>query len=249
MKHLKIAFGLVVAAGLMAVVASPAMALGPRAVTCVKVAAGTGKWTSNKCTTAGIGEWETKEITETEEVTASGTLEQEDSKSPGGATAIICSATGTGTVGFAGAGTVKTIMLRSCEFVKGKAGECEESKPVTSRFLNLPWATRLEERVSNGGEVRTVLTSTISGKAPGLAVECTVAGIFKIADECEGVMSTGLRANRSVGSVEGLYDKVSEEEPGTCSVGGAKSGFLRGVITGELRNQAAGWILAAALKT
>lgn len=245
MKPLKMACALLVAAGLMAVVASSAMALGPRAVTCVKVSPGTGKWTSNKCTTAGTGEWDTKEVTETLEVTASGTLEQEDSKSPGGPTAIICSATGTGTVGALGAGIVKTIKISQCKFVK--AGSCEENKSVTSIFLNLPWATRLEERAN--GEIRNVLTSTISGKLPGLAVECTVAGILKIADECTGVMTTGVRANRSEGSVIGEYDKVSEEEPATCSVGGAKSGFLRGPITGELRNGAAGWILAAALKT
>lgn len=251
MKHLKIVFGLVVAAGLMAVAASPAVALGPRAVTCAKVTPGTGKWTSGLCTTAGTGEWETKQITETAEATARGTLEQEDSKSPGGATAIICSASGTGTIGAGGEGTVTTIRLEKCSFVKGKAGSCEESKSVTSKFINLPWATRLEERINKSSEIelRNVLTSSSSGKAPGLEVECTVAGILKIVDTCEGMFSsTNVRVNRAEGSVIGEYEKVSEEEPGTCSVGGKDSGFIRGAITSKLRRQAA-WVLAAALKT
>jgi hypothetical protein len=249
MKHLKIVFGLVVTAGLMAVVASPAVALGPRGVTCAKVTPGAGKWTNGLCTTAGTGEWETKEIIATVEVTASGTLEQEDSKAPGGPAVIKCSASGTGTTGAGGTGSVVTILLKSCEFVEKKSGDCEESKPVTSEFLNLPWSTKLEERenLSKEKEVRNVLSAGHSGKTPGLAIECTVGGILKITDECTGMFSTTkIRANRAEGSVEGEYEK--ESEPGNCTVGGEKSGFLRGVITGKLRQQAA-WVLAAALRT
>ena len=71
MKYLKMAFGLVLVAGLMAVVASPAMAV-PRWVHCV---VGKG-WM------AGLREnregWETKELVGTSEVTSSGELELED---------------------------------------------------------------------------------------------------------------------------------------------------------------------------
>jgi len=75
MKYLKIAFGLVMVAGLMAAVASPAMAV-PRWVHCVKVEH--GKWLDNNCTKEGAGEWETKELVGTSEVTSSGNLILED---------------------------------------------------------------------------------------------------------------------------------------------------------------------------
>jgi hypothetical protein len=224
MKYLKIAFGLVIVAGLMAVAASPAMAR-QGWVQC-RENTGKGQWENSKCTTAKAnGNWETKEITETLETTSSGSLELEDSKATGGATAVQCSGAGTGTVGSGGSGSVKTVTATGCKFVAGKVGSCEESKGVTTRAVNLPWSTKLEER--SGGEVRNVITSTVAGKAPGYATECTVGGVFKISDECTGVTSANVRPNRAK-TVETEFDKTSE--PGTCSVGGEKAGFLRGVI-------------------
>ena len=87
MKYLKMAFGLAVVAGLMAVVVSPAMAV-PRWVHCVK--SEKGKWSDGTCSKSGTG-WETKELVGTSEVTSSGELELEDTKATGGAVSVKCS--------------------------------------------------------------------------------------------------------------------------------------------------------------
>jgi hypothetical protein len=257
MKYLKLTFGLIVAAGLMAAAASPALALGPRWVHCVKVAPNTGKWTNNTCTTHGTGEWETKQlaVTETSEVTSSTLpgskgLELEDSKATGGATAMTCTETNTGTVGANGTDSVKTIKALECKFVAGKRGSCEESAGVTMTYRNLGWSTALEERVvGTQKEVRDVITSLATGKAPGYSVECTVGGIFKVADECTGTITTKVRANRAEGTVETVFDEMSEKETGSCTVGGAGAGRISGTIISKLRNGGAYWILSAAEHT
>ncbi len=236
MKYIKMAFGLIAVAGLMAVMASSAVAAQPKWVACEKVTS--GKWIDNNCTTAGSGTFETKVVAETVEVTSSspGGLELEDSKATGGATAIKCEGSDQGTVGNEGSDSVTRITASKCTFVK--AGSCESGKAATARALNLPWATKLEE-VANAKtgekEVRDSVTSLVSGKSPGWAVECTVAGIFKITDECTGNTSTGIHNVRSEGKVEAVFDSVTAETPAKCSVGGEKSGFVRGVSLSLLR--------------
>lgn len=238
MKYLKVAFGLALVAGLMAVVASPALAAQPKWVACEKVTS--GKWTNNNCTTAGSGTFETKAVTETVEVTSSspGGLELEDSKATGGATAITCEGSDLGTVGNEGSDSVTRITASNCTLVKEKHGSCEEGKPLTARALNLPWATKLEEvenKTTKEKEVRDSVTSLVSGKSPGWAVECTVAKVLKITDECTGNTSTGITNVRNEGKVKAEFDKVTAEKPGTCTVGGASSGFVRGVDLSLLR--------------
>ncbi len=242
MKYLKMAFGLALVAGLMAVVASPAMAT-PVWLHCEKVTS--GKWTNSTCTKAGSGEWETKELTETVEVTSSSsalTLEDKAEK-----TAIECSGLDTGTVGAKGSDSVVTINNIKCKFVSGKVGSCTESDGVKANPANLPWTTQLEERTNSEGkkENRDLITSLVSGKNPGWDVECTVGGIIKVTDECTGISSTNVRPNRTVGSVETEFEKISEEkEPANCSVGGEKEGVVKGVITLSLRSRLAGSLLA-----
>jgi hypothetical protein len=242
MKYLKIAFGLAMVAGLMAAMTSSAIAA-PIWVHCEKVTS--GKWTNSLCTTAGSGEWETKAVTETSEVTSSTEpgskgLELEDKKA---GTAITCVGVGTGTVGANGSDSVKTIKAEKCKIVAGKAGSCEE--PVTARALNLGWSTKLEEK---NGELRDAVTSLISGKTPGYAVECEVDGILKITDECTGNITTNVVANRANGTVETTFDSVSEGELGNCTVGGEKEGRVAGKVINKLRSGAY-WALAAAIKT
>jgi hypothetical protein len=234
MKYLKIAFGLALLAGLMAVAASPAVAA-PVWLHCAKVGGTSGKWTNGTCTTAGSGEWETKELTETVEVTSSGTLTLEDRKE---STAIECTGLDTGTVGAKGSDSVLTITNIKCKFVSGKVGSCTESDGTKANPANLPWSTQLAERTNAKSEKenRDVLTSLVSGKNPGWDVECTVGGVLKITDECTGVSSTNVRANRSVGSVVTEFEKESEKEPANCSVGGEKEGFVAGAITLSLRS-------------
>lgn len=245
MKYLKIAFGLVFVAGLMAVTASTAMAGPPKYVHCVK---GNG-WMSG-CKAVGSG-WETKSLTgtETSEVTSSGTLELEDDKQ--GVT-ITCTGTNKGWVGANGTGAITSITATSCSFVAKKHGECEESKGVKANALHLPWNTKLEER--NGTEVRSTLENSGKGE-PGWNVECTVGGIFKIQNECTGKTTTGMHNNfgGSEALIEATFDERTKEEPmAKCSIdGGEAVGLVRGTITFKLAspNTSGGWILAEAFKT
>jgi len=252
------AFGLAVVAGLMAVVASPAMAV-PRWVHCVKSA--TGKYNSGLCTTAGTG-WETTEVIGTSEVTTStNKLELEDTKATGGAVDIECEGNGTGwvtnlsTKTIAGEDGIATINEASikCKFIAGKHGSCEESAGVKAKPRNLPWGTKLKE-VETREEVRDELVSGPSKQEgegqPGWAVECTVAGILKVTDRCEASGRTlNVRAERANGKTEFIFDKMTEEEGlATCSVGGAKAGRVTGTILSSIRSGNALWVLAPNLK-
>ena len=245
MKYLKMAFGLALVAGLMSVVASPAMAV-PRWVHCVK--SETGKYSNGLCNAAGSG-WETKELVGTSEVTSSGELELEDSKATGGAVDVKCPGTSLGWVanltnGTAGEdGTLSiNVIETSCTFIK--KGACEKLEKVEAR--NLPWGTRL---VESGSEVRDELISGSSSGAPGWSVKCkTIIG--SVTDECTVSGGTqNVRANRATGKTEFIFDKKTEEDPATCTQGGAKSGFVRGTVLGQLRSGNALWILAPNLGT
>jgi hypothetical protein len=250
MKHLRMALGLVVMTGLMALAASPAMALSPRWVTCVKKASSAFK--NSLCTEAGAGEWATQEINETVEVTASvSSLELEDTKATGGATAIKCAGSGQGTAGKEGQDSVTKIKLNHCTFVK--AGSCETAVEPSVTAVNLPWSTRLEERENTSTkklELRDLIRS-LTTKPPGWNVECRIAGIFKVADTCEGGTSTSLRSNRATGATEAEFDGVSAQEPATCSVGGSGAGVVRGPIVSKLRTSTGElrplWVLASTL--
>ncbi len=253
MRYLKIAFGLVMVAGLMAVAASPAMALGPRWVTCAKVSTG-GQWSSGTCTTSGTG-WETKAISETVEVTSSGKLELEDSAATGGKVIIECSGTNLGTVGAEGQGNIISITATSCEFVSKEHGSCEEGQKRTAEAINLPWSVKLEERENTESkkiELRDLVRS-LTTKSPGWKVTCRVDGILEISDECTGGTSTAVNSNRATGATEFVFDSVSAQEPASCTAGNNTSGSVRGTVTGKLRNSKGEllslWVLASVLKT
>ena len=138
MKYLKIALGLAFAAGLMAVVASPAMAV-PRWVHCVKVT--TGQWEDSNCSKKGsTNVYETKAITATSEVTSSATLRLEDSAT---GVALECTGSGRGWVVnlSTGAGEDGVIEARATE-CRTISGTCEN--PL-KEARNLPWGSRLVE--------------------------------------------------------------------------------------------------------
>ncbi len=246
MKYLKIVFGLALVAGLMSVVASPAMAV-PRWVHCVKVEK--GKWLDNNCTKAGEGTWETKELVGTSEVTSSGELELEDRNATGGAVDVKCAGTNTGWVanlvnGTAGEDGVTSIhvALASCKLEK--KGACEKVESVEA--VNLPWGTRL---VESGSEVRDELISGNSTGAPGWAVKCkTILG--PVTDTCTISGSTqNVRSNRATGKTEFIFDETTHLILATCSQGGAKAGFVTGTIFQQLRSGNGLWILAPNLGT
>ena len=258
MRYLKMAFGLAVVAGLMAVVASPAMAV-PRWVHCVKST--TGTYNSGLCTTAGTG-WETTEVIGTSEVTTSTSkLELEDTKATGGAVDIECSGTGTGWVtnlstktipGEDGIAAINEASIK-CAFIEKKHGSCEEEIEPKAHPRNLPWGTKLKEVVKGTEEGEEVRDELVSGPRnqegngePGWAVECRVAGILKISDRCEASGRTiRVRSNRATGKTEFVFDKKTEEEGrATCSVGGEKAGRVTGTILSSLRSGNALWVLA-----
>ena len=245
MKYLKIAFGLALVAGLMSVVASPAMAV-PRWVHCVK--SETGKYSNGLCNAAGTG-WETKELVGTSEVTSSGSLELEDSKATGGAVDVKCPGTNLGWVanlanGTAGEDGVSSINVvsASCTFVK--KGACEKIEEV--KAVNLPWGTRL---VESGGEVRDELISGSSAGPPGWAVKCkTLLG--SITDTCTRSGTTqDVRTNRATGKTEFEFETITHGLPAECSQGGAGAGFVTGTIFQQLRSGNALWVLAPNLGT
>ena len=240
MKYLKMAFGLVVVAGLMAVVASPAVAV-PRWVHCVK--SEKGKFSDGTCSKSGTG-WETKELVGTSEITTSGELELEDTKATGGAVSLQCSASGTGWVANLASATEpgedgnSTITNVKCTFVK--EGLCRKAIGVEPR--NLPWGTRL---VESGTEVRDeIISGNVSG-APGWKIICEnfLGGMTEDTCELSG-NSVNIIANRATGKLEIKFDNITETKKAKCTVGGANAGNTRGTILALLRSGNALWVLA-----
>jgi hypothetical protein len=221
-KYLRIVFGLATATGLMAVMAAPAMATQVW-VQCEENKE-QGQWETSSCTKAKTdGNWETEELVETVEVTSSDSLELEDSKATGGAIDVKCSGKNMGWLGAEGTDGISAMTI-SCSFVKH--GECEESKGISAKAVNLPWATRLEEKA---GHTRDVIENGGTGE-PGWSFECLVGGILKVADTCErSGVTTSVSPNSAQETIETSFDKVTEEEKmAKCSSGGAESGLIRG---------------------
>jgi hypothetical protein len=247
MKRLKIALGPAIAAGLMAVVASPAMAL-PRWVHCVKDP--TGSYHDSDCrvpASEGTGDWETKELVGTSEVTSSGELTLEDSEATGGPVDVVCKVRGTGWVANLSSGSGETIFHTmasiGCKF--GSHGECEESAGATATPRNLPWAGRLEERV---GEVRDEIVSggrkEEGNGEPGWSVQCRVAKVFEIEDTCELQGDTTYeRPDRVDGTIESEFDGVTlTETMPKCTLSKKNSGLVLGIISSKLRQLTGLWI-------
>jgi len=232
MKHLRIAFGLVVMAGLMAIAAAPAMAANARWEQCKNVGTG-GHWSDALCSKpATNGAWETKEVTETEEVTSSGEVELTDTKATGGASTIKCKGFDVGWIGVNGGDGETVVKATGCTRVEGL---CESN--VTAVAINLPWYTQL---AISGSEIRDRVRSAAAA-GPGYKVECVTGGIFKVADECTGGISTKM-TNSSDGNVQAEFDAISEAETGTCKLGGAGSGRVRGHVHNQQRKEVATYV-------
>jgi hypothetical protein len=255
MKHLKIAFGLVVLAGLMAVSAVPAMAAVPRWVECV---GGGGAWPNADCVKgSGNNEWGTKELEGTSEVTSSGTLRLADTSAPGGTVEVECKGRGLGWVANlknkAEAGEDGTFAITDieCAFVSGKNGSCGATSGVRGGPVHLPWGTKLTERPGSPEEVRDELVAGTGGN-PGWDFECLFDGVFQVADVCEAEVhnSTDVRANRAALTVEFVFDATTlQEQHAKCSLSKENSGTVQGAVSIKLRTLHALWVLAPALKT
>jgi hypothetical protein len=231
MKYIKIALGLTIVAGLMAVMAGPALAEQVRWVNCVKE---TGPWKNSECSEKGPpNEYKTKEITETISVASSSKgLELSDTKATGGISTIKCEGTDKGWIGANGSGGVSEITATGCTVT---AGACKKGSEAKAVAIDLPWNTSLEERA--GGEVRGVVTA--GGKGPGYRVECKVAGIFEVEDECVGTTSTKETNNFSANTVESEFEAKSEK--GNCTNGGTGSGEVKGIDVIKLVASTGAW--------
>jgi len=237
MKHLRIAFGLVVMAGLMAVAAAPAMAANARWEQCKKVeTAKTGNWKNALCSEAQKeGEWLTMEVTETEEVTSSGKVILTDlnAEGAGKASTVECAGTDRGWIGKAGGDGETEVTATTCTRVEGLCG----NGTVKARAVNLPWFTQLEIRE---GKIRDKLTSA-NAEGPGYVVECTVLGFIEVVDKCAGALTTGM-SNSADGNVQSEFDAISATEKGKCEKGGAESGRVQGSIHLQQRKEVATYV-------
>ncbi|HEY2631125.1 MAG TPA: hypothetical protein VGI26_01970 [Solirubrobacteraceae bacterium] len=133
-----------------------------------------------------------------------------------GMSKIECEGTDAGTVGPGAVDSITAITATGCVAV---SGSCEA--PVTAKAVGLPWATELVAGPRD--KITTV--------AAGWAVECLVAGIFKIQDTCTGATSTGI-SNVAAG-VDAAFDATSGETPATCTLTGKATGLVEGTDLNE----------------
>lgn len=246
MKHLRIAFGLVVMAGLMVIAAAPAMAANARWEQCKTVALEkTGNWSDDLCSKpVEKGAWLTMELaaTETEEVTSKsiGKIELTDTKAPGGASTVACEGTDRGTIGALGNDQEIEVFAEKCVRI---TGACEA--PVRVKAVNLPWITQLEEALPIGSaRLRDTVRSEVAGKSPGYDVECSLGGLFILEDECVGPISVEI-SNMANGNVLTEFDKVSEEEQeksSKCEKGKAGAGRVKGLVEIQQRKAVATYV-------
>lgn len=137
-------------------------------------------------------------------------------------TSIECAGKAEGKVGPGNKDEVTSMEATGCNFVTGKNGSCEASKPVTAKAVALPWVTELYEPET--GKVRDHIRAHSGGGAPGWTVECTVSGIFKVQDTCTGESNTAM--NNVTGGVEAVFDAKTPK--GNCTIGGAGAGEVKG---------------------
>jgi hypothetical protein len=155
----------------------------------------------------------------------------------GAGTEIECEGTDKGKVGPGGKDEVIEITATGCSFVSAKNGSCEASKPVTAKAVNLPWVTELYE--PEVGKIRDHIRAHSGGGAPGWVVECTVAGFFKVQDECTGESNTAM--SNVTGGVDAIFDATTPKA--NCSIGGTGTGKVEGTDLNE--NPVAGTITVA----
>jgi hypothetical protein len=219
MRSIKVFLGLGAVALLMTVAAAPASATWDL---CTEVKEPNGSFENSICSKAKPkGAWEWREVTSSDPVKLTNATGQklrlEDMAAE---TTIECTGEGEGTVGTGNSDSIKSITAKACTFVKH--GKCEESDPVTASAVHTPWTTEL---TLMGGQTWDTIKSSGAG-TPGWTVECTVLGIFKIADTCEGTAQTKME-NQSNGTVKASFEGAASGKA-KCSVGGAEQGLVEG---------------------
>jgi len=166
-----------------------------------------------------------KPITSRVAVTGSGKLLLADTKAIGGESAIVCEGTAKGFAGPAAKSEVTELKASKCSFQAEKNSSCEASSEPTASALNLPWLSLL---LSFEGFTRTSFTAP-GGKVPGWKLECQVAGIFKVSDECTATSAFPEVVNLAAGV--GIL--VLGTGDANCSNGGDGAGTALGTILAE----------------
>jgi len=199
---------------------------------------GLTKWTDHNCSTAsGVGEWQWKEINNTEEVRLKGSLKLTDTNVPVvKRVSAECSGEGRGSVGPGQLDRIEEIKTEVAQC--RKLENCEEV--IKAEAVDLPWQS---EAYNTEGKHFDRLSETNNGP-PGWNVECKVVGMRK-ADKCvqeEAKPESITLENKPtvVGSETQLLVLASFEHKAKakCEVGGAASGEVTGALA---MLQANGW--------
>ncbi len=225
MKHLKIAGLCLVAVFVMGmVVSASASAAGPVWEQCRTEKNPTEpptRWSDSKCSVASsTGAWQWEELKTTEQVSSQATLRLIDTKATGGESAIQCGGTDNGWIGPNKYDQITSISVKAsnCKRTAGLCITVEEVKPI-----HLPWQTELFE---TEGRIRDKLTEAGNGQ-PGWKVKCS--GVEDVCESVAGEEGSTLESNEqatgvALGEFDGKYPKVK------CSIGGPKSGEVRGLV-------------------
>ncbi len=184
-----------------------------------------------------------------------GTLLLEDTKTPLGASDIICSGKLLGTIGFDGLDVVSEVLnLAGTPISKvGLSGEalvcetvsvCEEALVWA---INLPWNTLLD-LIEDGTEkfFGDYIENSGAGN-PGWEVEC-MKTILKPIDECTavlGVTRLSLDGPLLLGGFSTALTELTGLKLATCSLGGAEAGIVETAASGEVLLSAGGTLSAS----
>jgi hypothetical protein len=147
---------------------------------------------------------------------------------------VECSGLGAGTVGANGADEITTILTAGgsasipCTVLnKGTLG-CEE--PTHAEALNLPWVTQL---ILVGAEVRDELKAHAGGGSPGWKTECTIFGVFKVAQEC-----TSASGNTAIENVAGGVNATFDAKTANAACTNGDTATVRGTTLNLLTSGA-----------
>ncbi len=180
------------------------------------------RWSNSRCSVASsTGGWQWRELKTTEQVSTQATLTLIDKKATGGESAIQCGGTDNGWIGPGKLDQIASISViaSNCKRVTGLCLTVEEIKAI-----HLPWQTELFE---TEGRIRDKITETGTNGQPGWKVKCS--GVEDVCETVAGKEQSILMSNeQSTGVVLGEPDAKS----GTvkCSIGGAASGEVRGIV-------------------
>jgi hypothetical protein len=228
MKHLKIAGLCLVSMFAMGLAGAATASAAPVWEQCTKgpVGAAPTKYSENQCSTLAqsTGEWNWREVNNTEEVRVKGSIRLTDTNVPiVGKVSIECSGETIGSVGPGKFGRIEEITTNAaqCRNIEN----CEEIKKMEARHL--PYQGELFETEK---KVEGKTTGTGNGE-PAMTVECKVLGVTKT-DECEytvgGAPEIGSLENKATSTELLVLVTALKATKQKCSIGGEKSGEQSG---------------------